>query len=154
MQAILMAGGKGTRLKPYTAVIPKPLVPVGDMSIIEMVLRQLRGCGFERVKVSVGHKAELLMAIIGNGKKFGLEVDYHQEDKPLGTLGALAEMKGLEDNFLVMNGDICTNLNFREFYQAHVQSGAIAACWTWTRAASRSSAFARSRSTTSSSPWA
>jgi NDP-mannose synthase len=133
MQAILMAGSKGTRLKPYTAVIPKPLVPVGDMSIIEMVLRQLRACGFERIKVSVGHKAELLMAIIGDGHKFGLKVDYHQEDKPLGTLGALAEMKDLEENFLVMNGDICTNLNFKEFYQAHVTSGAIATIGTYRR---------------------
>jgi NDP-mannose synthase len=133
MQAILMAGGKGTRLRPYTAVIPKPLVPVGDMSIIEMVLRQLRASGFERVKVSVGHKAELLMAIIGDGKKFGLKVDYHQEEKPLGTLGALAEMQDLEDNFLVMNGDICTNLRFSEIYEAHVKSGAIATIGTYRR---------------------
>lgn len=79
MQAVLMAGGKGTRLRPFTAVLPKPLVPIGDISIIEMVLRQLRYYGFKRVKISVGHKAELIMAVIGDGAKFGLEVKYHQE---------------------------------------------------------------------------
>jgi NDP-sugar pyrophosphorylase family protein len=128
-----MAGGKGTRLRPYTAVLPKPLVPVGDMSIIEMVLRQLKLYGFDSVKISVGHKAQLVMALVGDGSRFGLKVSYHQEEKPLGTVGALAEMQGLEESFLVMNGDVCTNLNFAELLKAHVASGALATIGTYQR---------------------
>lgn len=133
MQAVLMAGGKGTRLRPYTAVLPKPLVPIGETSIIEMVLRQLRLCGFERIKISVGYKAELIMAVVGNGKRFNMEVEYHKEDAPRGTAGALAEIEGLEENFLVMNGDICTNMNFKELYDDHVASGVQATVGTFRR---------------------
>lgn len=133
MQALLMAGGKGTRLRPYTAVLPKPLVPIGDISIIELVLRQLRSFGFERVIISVGHKAELIMAVIGDGDRFGLDVSYHREEKPLGTVGALAEIEGLDDDVLVMNGDVTTNLNFREIFEWHVESGAQATIGTYRR---------------------
>lgn len=133
MQVVLMAGGAGTRLRPFTAVFPKPLVPIGDTSIMEMVLRQLRYYGFDQVKISVGYKAELIMAVVGDGRRFGLTVDYHQEDAPLGTVGALAEMDGLEDNFLVMNGDICTSMNFRDVYEGHVASGAHATIGTYRR---------------------
>ena len=93
MQAILMAGGKGTRLRPFTAVLPKPLVPIGDLSILEMVLRQLKHYGFREIIISVGHKAELIMAVVGDGRRFGLNVRYCQEEKPLGTVGALAKME-------------------------------------------------------------
>lgn len=133
MQAVLMAGGEGTRLRPFTSVLPKPLIPIGEISILEMVLRQLRYNFFRKIIIAVGHKAELIMAVIGDGRRFGLDVTYHQEDKPLGTLGALAYMQGLEDNFLVMNGDICTNLNFKEFYESHVRSGAMASIGTYAR---------------------
>lgn len=118
MQAVLMAGGKGTRLRPFTAVLPKPLVPIGDLSILEIVLRQLKHYGFKEIIISVGHKAELIMAVVGEGHRFGLKVRYYLEDKPLGTVGALARMENLDDNFLVMNGDICTDLNFMSLFGA------------------------------------
>lgn len=128
-----MAGGKGTRLRPFTAILPKPLVPIGDISILEMVLRQLKYYGFTRVVVAVGHKAELIMAVIGDGNKFGLQVTYHLESQPLGTMGALASIDSLEENFLVMNGDICTNLNFRDFYRDHTRCRAMATVATYAR---------------------
>ena len=126
MQAVLMAGGKGTRLRPFTNVLPKPLVPIGEISIIEMVLRQLHYYGFRKIIICVGHKAELIMAVLGNGDKLGLDIIYHKEDKPLGTIGAISQIEELEENFLVMNGDICTNLNFREFYDIHLMNDAVA----------------------------
>lgn len=133
MQAILMAGGRGTRLRPYTAVIPKPLVPLGDLSIIEVVLRQLRYHGFDRVTIAVGYKAEIVMAVVGDGSRFGLRIDYHREMRELGTVGAIAEMSDLEENFLVMNGDICCNMDFRAMYEDHVRGGAAATVGTYAR---------------------
>lgn len=133
MQAILMAGGKGTRLRPFTNILPKALVPIGEISILEMVLQQLHRNGFEKIIIAVGHKAELIMAVIGNGSRFGLDIKYHYEDKPLGTIGALADLDGLEDNFLVMNGDICTNMSFGAFYQAHIESSAVGTVGTYRR---------------------
>jgi NDP-sugar pyrophosphorylase family protein len=133
VQAVLMAGGKGTRLRPYTAVIPKPLVPIGESSILERLIGQLRAQGFERVKVSVGHKAEIIMAVIGDGERFGIDVSYHREEKPRGTLGALASMTDLDDNFLVMNGDLCTNLRFKDLLEDHVASEAVATVGTYHR---------------------
>lgn len=122
MQAVLMAGGKGTRLRPITAVLPKPLVPIGEISVLEMVLRQLRRYGFHEVILCVGHKAELIMAVVGDGVE-GLRVRYHVEEQPLGTMGALAELDGLEESFLVMNGDTCTDLDFRVLLEHHRAHG-------------------------------
>ncbi len=133
MQAVLMAGGLGTRLRPLTAVLPKPLVPIGDISIMELVLRQLRAAGFESVIISVGYKAELIMAVVGDGTQFGLKVRYHKENQPLGTVGALALIEDLADSFLVMNGDICTNLNFAEIYRDHIASSAAVTVGTFPR---------------------
>lgn len=133
IQAVLMAGGKGTRLRPFTNILPKPLVPIGETSIIELVLRQLRHFGFDRILISVGHKAELIMAVIGDGGRLGVNVTYHYEAEPLGTIGSLRTMENLDDNFLVMNGDICTNLNFRELLRDHVASGATATVGTYAR---------------------
>jgi len=128
-----MVGGKGTRLRPFTHILPKPLVPVGESSILELVLRQLRFFGFKHVILSVGHKAELIMAVVGDGKRFGLEITYHHEASPQGTIGALSAMADLDDNFLVMNGDICTNLDYRELLTAHIESGAVATISTYRR---------------------
>lgn len=133
MQAILMAGGEGTRLRPFTTILPKPLVPIGEISILEMVLRQLRHNGFKTIIIAVGYKAELIMAVIGDGNRLGLDITYHCENKPLGTFGALAEIENLEENFLVMNGDICTNLNFEDFYESHLKSGATATISTYNK---------------------
>lgn len=128
-----MVGGKGTRLRPFTHILPKPLVPVGEASILELVLRQLRFYGFEHAILSVGHKAELIMAVVGDGKRFGLEITYHHEASPKGTIGALSAMGDLEENFLVMNGDICTNLDYRALLTAHIASGAVATVSTYRR---------------------
>lgn len=128
-----MAGGKGTRLRPFTNVLPKPLVPIGEISILELVLRQLHHFGFSDITICVGHKAELIMAVIGDGMRFSLNVRYHHEVEPLGTVGALGIMDGLEENFLVMNGDICTNLDFGALLSAHVRTGAVATIGTYAR---------------------
>ncbi len=123
MRAVILAGGKGTRLRPYTTTIPKPLVPIGDeMPILEVILRQLSRAGFNRVTLAVNHMANLIMAFFGDGSKWGLKIDYSFEDSPLSTIGPLTLISDLPDNFLVMNGDILCDLDYREFYQYHVSN--------------------------------
>jgi len=125
MRAIILAGGKGTRLRPYTTLIPKPLVPIGGkFSILEVVLMQLADAGFSRVTLAVNHLANLIQAYFGNGEKWGLEIDYSLEDKPLNTIGPLTLIDDLPDNFLVMNGDILCDLDYRKFLEHHVASDA------------------------------
>jgi NDP-mannose synthase len=126
VKAVILAGGKGTRLKPYTTVFPKPLVPVDDMPIVEIVIRQLKTHGFDRVTLSVGHLAELLIAYFGDGNKLGIPIEYSKEEQPLGTTGALALIPDLNQTFLTMNGDILTTLDFTALVEYHRQSGAIA----------------------------
>ena len=126
MRAVILAGGKGTRLKPYTTVFPKPLVPIDDMPIVEIVIRQLKYHGFTRVTMSVGHLAELLMAYFGDGSKLGVRIEYSKEDQPLGTTGALALIPDLDQTFLAMNGDILTTLDYRELVAYHRRTGAVA----------------------------
>jgi len=125
-RAIILAGGKGTRLAPYTTVLPKPLMPIDDLPILEVVLRQLKFYGFQRVTLAVGHLAELLMAFCGDGRKWGLELDYSREDQPLGTAGPLALIDGLEESFLLMNGDVLTDLDYRQLITFHQNHGAAA----------------------------
>lgn len=126
MKAVILAGGKGTRLKPYTMLFPKPLVPIDDMPILEVVIRQLKFYGFSEVTMAVGHLAELLIAYFGDGSKYGLKIDYSKEDSPLGTVGPLALIPNLMDTFLVMNGDVLTTLDYRDLLAYHRQKGAIA----------------------------
>ena len=126
MRAVILAGGKGTRLKPYTVAFPKPLVPVDDMPILEIVLRQLHYYGFTQVTMAVGHLAELLMAYFGDGSKYGLKINYSKEEMPLGTAGPLTLIPGLTDTFLVMNGDILTTLNYSDLLAFHHQQQAAA----------------------------
>jgi NDP-sugar pyrophosphorylase family protein len=126
MRAIVLAGGLGTRLRPYTVVLPKPLMPVGDRPVMDIVVRQLRHAGFERVTIATGHLAELIEAFFGDGSAYGIPVDYFREDEPLGTVGALALVEGLEDHFLVMNGDIVTDLDYARVLADHAASDAIA----------------------------
>lgn len=125
-RAVVLAGGLGARLRPYTAVIPKPLLPVGDQPILEIVLRQLRRHGFERVSIATGHLAQLIEAFFGDGSAFGLEIDYFREREPLGTVGALAMMDALDEPFLVMNGDVLTDLDYSALLGDHATSGAAA----------------------------
>ncbi len=121
--AVILAGGKGTRLKPYTITFPKPLVPVGDMPILEIVIRQLKQAGFEKVTMAVGHLAELLISYFGDGSKWGLEINYSREDEPHGTVGPLKLIEDLPEQFLVMNGDVLTTLRYDEFFDYHIASG-------------------------------
>jgi NDP-mannose synthase len=122
MRAILLAGGMGTRLKPYTTLIPKPLVPIGgEFSIIEIVIRQLKKHGFNRITVAVNHLAELIMAFIGNGSRWGIVIDYSIETTPLGTIGPLTLIPDLPEHFLVMNGDVLTDLDYSSFYRDHAR---------------------------------
>jgi NDP-sugar pyrophosphorylase family protein len=119
MQAVIMAGGNGTRLHPYTSIIPKPLIPISDMPIIEIIVKQLRHYGFTRVSISLGYLAELIKVFLGDGSKYGLRIDYSIEKKPLGTLSPLALFNDLESTVLVMNSDLLTTLNYRAFLDFH-----------------------------------
>ena len=119
-RAIILAGGKGTRLKPYTVVLPKPLMPIGDFPILEVVIRQLAKNGFKHITITVNHQAEIIKAFCGDGSRWGIKVDYSLESKPLSTMGPLKLINDLPENFLVMNGDIRTDLNFSDFYNTHV----------------------------------
>ncbi len=127
MKAVILAGGKGTRLAPYTKILPKPLVPIGDMPILEILLRQLKKAGIDHVILTVGHLAELLQAFFQEGQRFGLKIDYSIENSPLGTAGPLSLIGSqLTDTFLVSNGDVLTTLDIRELIAAHRRSGAVA----------------------------
>ncbi|MEA5076006.1 MAG: sugar phosphate nucleotidyltransferase [Coriobacteriia bacterium] len=132
-RAVILAGGKGTRLAPYTTVFPKPLMPLGETPILEIVLRQLASRGFDRATLAVGYLAELIEAFLGDGSRYGIGVDYSREDEPLGTAGPLALVPGLAEPFLVMNGDVLTTLDYGTFLAGHRASGAIASIATKTR---------------------
>ena len=120
MRAVILAGGKGTRLRPYTAVLPKPLVPVGDRPILELVIRQLAQHGFKRIDLSVGHLGQLIKTYFEEIElPEGIELAYHWEDQPLGTAGALRQIEGLDGDFLVMNGDILTTLDYEQLMRFH-----------------------------------
>jgi NDP-sugar pyrophosphorylase family protein len=122
-RAVILAGGKGSRLSPYTTVIPKPLLPLDDRPILDVVVRQLQGAGFERLTLAVGHLAHLITAVMGDGSRLGVSIDYHEEQEPLGTVGALATIDGLDDSFLVMNGDVLTALDYAQFLEVHRAAG-------------------------------
>lgn len=122
MRAVILAGGKGTRLKPYTNVIPKALMPIGDMPILEVLIHQLKRAGVNEVILTVGHMAHLLNAFFQDGQRFGTPIRYSYEDKPLGTAGPLKRIKGLTKTFLVMNGDVLTDLDFTDLIQYHRES--------------------------------
>jgi len=127
MKAVILAGGKGTRLRPYTVAFPKPLMPVGDMPILEIIIRQLKLHNFDEIILAVGHLAELITTYFGDGSRFNLKIKYSREDKPLGTAGPLSLLKDeLEDTFLVMNGDILTTLDYSKLIEFHKKSEAVA----------------------------
>ena len=123
-RAVILAGGRGSRLAPYTTVLPKPLMPLGDRAILDVVVRQLGAHGFDRVTLAVGYLGHLIEAVLGDGTAHGLTIEYHREEEPLGTAGAFATIEGLgDDHFLAMNGDILTCLDYRDFFAAHLESG-------------------------------
>ncbi len=133
MRTVILAGGKGTRLKPYTTTLPKPLVPLGDMAVMEVVLRQLVRAGCTRVTVAVGHLSHLIRAYFGDGSRWGVDIDYAAEETPLGTMGPLKRLTDLPEDFLVLNGDVLTDLDFGAFLDGHRASGALGTIATYER---------------------
>jgi len=133
MQAIILAGGKGRRLMPYTTVLPKPLMPIGDYPIIEVILRQLKRCGFTKVSICTGYLHELIHAYLDSNKTLGLKIAYSHEETPLGTIGPLRLIDNLDDTFLVMNGDILTDLDYRKLIGFHKNCEAVATVATYQR---------------------
>ena len=127
MQAVILAGGMGTRLKPLTNILPKPLMPLGEKSILEIILRQLKLAGIEEVFLTCGYLSHIIKAFFEDGDRFGLKIKYSVESKPLGTAGPLSLiMNRLNKNFLVMNGDILTNLDFKNLFDFHLTESAAA----------------------------
>lgn len=123
---MILAGGMGTRLRPYTTVLPKPLMPVGDRPILDIVVRQLARAQFDRITIATGYLAELIEAFFGDGARYGIPIDYFREDEPLGTVGALSQIYGLDQDFLVMNGDILTDIDYGALLERHRGGGQCA----------------------------
>ena len=126
VQAVILAGGKGSRLRPYTKILPKPLVPLGDFPISEIIIRQLKFYGLKNIVISTGHMAELIETYFGDGRRWGVCIQYVREAKPLGTAGALKLVKQLADSFLVINGDTLTSVNFKKLIALHKLKKAMA----------------------------
>ncbi|WP_061206637.1 sugar phosphate nucleotidyltransferase [Leptospira santarosai] len=124
-RAIILAGGKGTRLRPYTTVLPKPLMPIGEYPILEVIVKQLVSSGFTHITMAVNHQAQLVQAFFQDGSKWNTKIDYSLENKPLGTMGPLKLISDLPSDFLVMNGDVLTDIDFSAFYKMHVESKSI-----------------------------
>ena len=125
MLSVIMAGGEGTRLKPYTQVIPKPLLPIGEKPIMEIVIKQLKNEGFDDFIVTTGYQGDLIKAYFQDGRKFGVTIEYTTEEKKMGTAGALSLIeKTITEPFLIMNGDILTDMSLRRFMDTHISSGA------------------------------
>ncbi|HXM72002.1 MAG TPA: sugar phosphate nucleotidyltransferase [Candidatus Dormibacteraeota bacterium] len=126
LRAVILAGGKGTRLAPYTANFPKPLMPLGDMPVVEVLIRRLAAYGITDITLTLGHLAELVKAYFGHRR--GLEdlvnLRFVEEDEPTGTAGSLALIDGLDQTFLTMNGDILTDLDFDDLIRFHREKGA------------------------------
>jgi NDP-mannose synthase len=126
MQAVIMAGGRGTRLAPYTTVLPKPLMPLSDRPIIDVILRQLVRGDVDAVKISVGHLGGLIESWIRHEANYGVPISFHYEEELLGTAGALGNIEPPDGTFLAMNGDILTTLSFGDLVHHHSRAGAIA----------------------------
>ncbi len=126
MKAIILAGGKGTRLAPYTSVLPKPLMPIDGIPILEVIVKQLVHFGIKELIFAVSLQSEpLLSAYFGDGKRYKTHILYSREERPLGTAGPLSILKDLPETFLVMNGDILTTLDYRKLFQYHRRQNAV-----------------------------
>jgi NDP-sugar pyrophosphorylase family protein len=132
-RAVILAGGLGTRLRPFTTVLPKPLMPLGDRPVLDIIIRQLRAYGFERITIATGYLAELIEAFFRDGSDYGVDIGYYREHEPLGTVGALALIDDLDDDVLVMNGDVVTDIDYSEVVRHHVETGAAATIATTRR---------------------
>jgi NDP-mannose synthase len=123
--AVILAGGRGTRLRPYTLTLPKPLVPLVDTPIVEIVIRKLANAGYEVVTLAINHMGELIQAYFGNGERWGLTAKYSLEDEPLGTIAPLRLITDLPENFLVINADVLSDLDLSKFLSDHIETNAI-----------------------------
>jgi NDP-sugar pyrophosphorylase family protein len=123
MQAVILAGGEGTRLRPYTTVLPKPMMPIGDKPILEIVIKKLADAGIKKIVLSVGYLEGIIRAYFGDGGKFGVDIEYFTEREPLGTAGCLGLIENLEDEFIVANGDVLTSLDFGDLLEHHRSHG-------------------------------
>lgn len=126
MKAIILAGGEGTRLRPLSYVIPKPLLPIGTKPILEIIIERLRDYGFTDIILNTGYKSELIEAYFREGKDLNVNITYYQENKPWGTAGPIKFVEHLLDSqpFLTMNGDLLTDLDFNKMYQFHIEESA------------------------------
>jgi NDP-mannose synthase len=124
-RALILAGGRGTRLAPYTSVLPKPLMPIGDRAILEIVIGQLARCGIVEITLCVGHLSHLIEAVIGDGDSHGVAIEYVREQRALGTAGPFRLVEGLDDTFIAMNGDVLTTLDYGELLRHHREAGSI-----------------------------
>jgi NDP-sugar pyrophosphorylase family protein len=135
MHVAILAGGRGVRLRPYTTALPKPLVPIGEeYAILDIILQQLRIQGFLRITLAIGHLGSLIRAFVGDGSRWGLEVDYSEEERPLYTIGPILNfLDRLPEHFVVMNGDVLTDLNYAELLDSHIKSHAPLTVATYER---------------------
>jgi NDP-mannose synthase len=133
MKAVIMAGGRGQRLLPYTTVLPKPLMPIGDRPVIDVIMRQLVSAGVESITISVGHLGNLLESWVRAQHSYGVPISFLYEDEPLGTAGALEKLDTPDGPFLAMNGDILTTLDFLDLAREHSRHDAIATMAVRTR---------------------
>jgi NDP-mannose synthase len=126
MRAVILAGGLGMRLRPYTTILPKPLVPIGDRPVLEHILRRLSACGATEIDLCIGHLGELIQVYFSQSTALpeGLELRWHWEEEPLGTAGALGIVPDLEETFIAMNGDILTTLDYGALVDHHRAAGA------------------------------
>ena len=124
MKALILAGGKGTRLLPYTAVLPKPLMPIGETPILEIIIRQLKKYNISEIILSVGYMAGLIETFFGDGKRYGVTITYSMETQPLGTAGPIALIPDFTSTLLVMNGDVLTSMNYRNLIEYHKENKA------------------------------
>ena len=133
-QAVVLAGGEGRRLLPYTKVLPKPLWPVGDIPIVEVLIKQMARAGISEIIMAVGYQADLIKTILGDGKQYKVRIRYSEEKKPLGTAAPLKKINRLDANFLVLNGDLLTDLPFRDFTRTHLRNDSLATVAVFDRA--------------------
>lgn len=123
IRAVILAGGRGARLAPYTTVLPKPLMPIGDLPVLEILIRRLRGHGIRRITLSIGYLGELIRAFCGDGSRWDVTIEYSYEEEPLGTAGPLSILPKWGEPLLVVNGDLLTDLDFTEFLDSHLANG-------------------------------
>jgi NDP-sugar pyrophosphorylase family protein len=125
MTAVILAGGKGTRLAPYTSVLPKPLMPLGGQAILEIVVKQLERANFRRIVLCVGYLAHLIVAVLQNGGGREARIDYVKEEFELGTAGSLRLVTQLHSTFVALNGDVLTDLDLRRLVEHHTEAGNV-----------------------------